>query len=257
MYKGKSIAVVVPAYNEERFIAKVINTMPGFVDRVYVVDDASTDSTHELVSQIIERRSRSEQGQTISLISHSQNGGVGAAILTGHEAALKDNIDVIAVMAGDGQMDPAILHQILDPVVEGRAEYAKGNRLSPGYNKEMSSWRRFGNFLLTVLNRIASGYWHISDPQNGYTAISADILRKLNFDSIYRGFAFENDMLVKLHVTGARVVDIYHPAVYRGQQSKIRYHSFIVKTSWLLLKDFLWRLWLEHIKRPFGKTNAG
>ena len=249
VYKGKNIAVVVPAYNEERFIAAVVSGMPDFVDGIYVVNDASTDSTLDIITGIARYEGR------VSVVNREIREGVGAAIISGHKEALRDNIDVMAVMAGDGQMDPALLYRILDPVVEGRAEYAKGNRLSlPGYKKEMSAWRSFGNFLLTILNRIASGYWHISDPQDGYTAISAEALRKLDLNGIYRGFAFENDMLVKLHVTGARVIDVSHPAVYRGQKSKIRYPCFIVKTSWLLLKDFLWRLWKEHGKRSSVKV---
>ena len=242
MYEGKRIGVVVPAYNEERFIASVINTMPDYVDKIFVVDDASTDNTWQIALNIAGQNGR------VSMVSRETRGGVGAAIICGHKEALKDSLDIIAVMAGDRQMDPDILHQILDPVVEGKADYAKGNRLSlPGYRREMSTWRSFGNFLLTNLNRIASGYWHISDPQNGYTAISSEALRRLDLDKIYRGFAFENDMLVKLHVAGARVVDVSHPSVYGRQQSKIRYPHFIVETSWLLLKDFLWRLKRENL----------
>lgn len=237
MYKDKKIGVVVPAYNEERFIESVINTMPDFVDKIYVVNDTSSDDTLEIISRLANQNGR------IIAVNRDRKGGVGAAIISGHKKALKDDIDVVAIMAGDGQMDPLVLHKILAPVVEGEADYAKGDRLSiPQHRRGMSAWRLFGNFLLTYLTRIASGYWHISDPQDGYTAISTETLRKLDLDRIEKGFAFENDMLVKLKVIEGRVMDVPHPAVYQGQRSKIRYPRFIVKTSWVLLKDFLWRL---------------
>jgi glycosyltransferase involved in cell wall biosynthesis len=253
MYKNKKIGVVVPAHNEDEFIASVIGTVPDFVDKVYVVNDASTDKTIDIVI------TRATQDKKLVVINRETNGGVGAAILSGHTRALQDDMDVLAVMAGDGQMDPAVLHNILDPVVDGKADYVKGNRLSiQEHRKEMPTWRTFGNFLLTWLTRIASGYWNISDPQDGYTAISAETLKKLDLDRIEKGFAFENDMLVKLNVVGARVTDFQHPAIYRGQHSKIRYYEFIAKTSWILLKDFFWRIWAKRLSSllpTFEKKN--
>ncbi len=244
-YRGKRIGVVVPAYNEERFIAGVVSTMPPFVDRIYVVDDASTDKTGEIASAI------SEQNNRVAVISRPGRGGVGASIISGHERALSDGMDIVAVMAGDGQMDPLILDKILDPVAGGAADYAKGNRLSRAeHKKEMPAWRAFGNLLLTNLTRIASGYGDIGDPQNGYTAISAGTLKRLDLKNIETGFAFENDMLVKLNAIDARVLDVPHPAVYRGQQSKIRYSRFIIRTSWVLFKGFFWRVREKRQKDP-------
>jgi glycosyltransferase involved in cell wall biosynthesis len=244
MYKEKTIAVVVPSHNEEKFIGTVIDTMPDFVDKIYVVNDASTDKTGEITATRIMRNNK------VVLINRQVCGGVGAAILTGHARALKEGMDVIAVMAGDNQMDPAILEKIIGPVVEGKADYTKGNRLSTAKDKkEMPAWRSFGNFMLTNLSRIASGYWHISDPQNGYTAIAAVTLKKLDLDLIEKGYAFENDLLVKLNVIGARVMDIPHPAIYRGQRSKIHYTKFIMRTSWILLKDAIWRIWVKYCRR--------
>lgn len=255
MYKGKKIAVVVPAYNEEKFIAQTIMTIPHFVDRIYLVDDASTDGTYEIASNIASQNGR------LTVIKRPKNEGVGAAIISGHKEALKDKMDVVAIMAGDGEMDPAMLDKVLDPVVEGKADYAKGNRFStPQHKNGMSAWRIFGSFLLTYLTRIASGYWHMSDPQHGYTAISGDTLQKVSLQQLYKSFAFENDMLVKLNVIGARVIDIAMPVPasvrYSKKHSKIRYPSFIVKTSWLLLKDFFWRLWVKYIRRPFNRNSS-
>jgi hypothetical protein len=113
----------------------------------------------------------------------------------------------------------------------------------------MPPGRALGNFLLTYLTRIASGYWNISDPQDGYTAISVETLKKIDLDRIETGFAFENDMLVKLNVVGARVTDVQHPAVYRGQHSKIRYSKFILRTSWILLKDSIWRIRVKYFRK--------
>jgi glycosyltransferase involved in cell wall biosynthesis len=244
MIKQKTIAVVVPAHNEEEFVASVIDTMPVYVDKIYVVDDASKDSTLEIIEN------KAKTCPRVVAIKRTVNGGVGAAILTGHARALKDKMDVVAVMAGDGQMDPAILDQILAPVIDGKADYSKGNRLSSAKDKEeMPAWRKLGNFLLTFLSRVSSGYWHLSDPQDGYTAISGEVLKKLDFNHIEKGFAFENNMLTRLNILGARVIDVPHPAVYRGQRSKINYLKFIINTSWVLLKDFIWRIWYKYFRR--------
>jgi glycosyltransferase involved in cell wall biosynthesis len=244
MYSNKKIGVVVPAYNEEKFIAKVINGVPKFVDKIYVVNDASTDETLALAL------GEAKNNDRVIVINHERNGGVGAAILTGHIRGLQDDMDVLAVMAGDGQMDPAILHDVIAPIIAGDADYVKGNRLSSRKTREeMPKWRLLGNSILTILTRVASGYTNITDPQDGYTAISASSLRKLDLSKIERGFAFENDILVKLNAIGARAIDIDHPAIYRGQRSKINYSKFIISTSWVLFKDYFWRIWVKYLKR--------
>jgi glycosyltransferase involved in cell wall biosynthesis len=244
LYKGKTIAVVVPAYNEEDFIADVIRGIPEFVDRVYVVNDASTDNTAKIAQSFVSRNDK------IKLINHQENGGVGAAITSGHLEALEKTIDIVTVMAGDNQMPPEYMPALLDPIVEGEADYAKGDRMSHSqHRKEMPKFRRLGTFLLTILTRISSGYWHIKDPQNGYTAISGKALSKIPLNRVYKGFAFENDMLIRLNLINARVVDVPHPAVYRGQVSKINYPKFIILTSWMLLTSWLWRIWKKYITR--------
>jgi glycosyltransferase involved in cell wall biosynthesis len=212
--------------------------MPAFVDRIYVVNDASTDRTLEISSDLAKRDGR------VVTVNREIRGGAGAAAISGLERALSEDIDIVAIMDGDGQMVPAILSRFLDPLVSGEADYAKGTRLSRWQDRrEMPLLRLFGNLLLTNLTRMASGYWHISDPQNGYTAMSSEYLRRIDLGKVERGFAFENDMLVKLSVAGAKVLDVPHPAIYRGQQSKIQYPGFIARTSWVLLRDLLWRLW--------------
>jgi len=152
-------------------------------------------------------------------------------------------------------MDPDMLMLLLEPIMEGRADYTKGNRLvSSGYRKGMSTWRSLGNYMLTFLNKIASGYWHIEDPQNGFTAITARSLAMLDLDRLYKGYAFENDMLVKLNVHDARVINISIPARYGRERSKIRYVPFILKTSLYFIEAVIWRSWNKYVVRlnPIG-----
>ena len=243
MYKGKKIGVVVPAYNEERFIEAVINTIPDFIDRIYVVDDASTDDTYKIASNI------ERQNGKLLVVKHKENRGVGAAIATGYKKALAEDIDIAVVMDGDNQMDPAQLPNLLTPIVEGNADYTKGDRMSRvGYSQGMTRWRRFGNWLLKWLTRIASGNYKIMDPQNGYTAMTQKVLRQIKLDSIYPYYGCYNDILVKLSVTGVRMVEVPIPARYQGEKSKIKYSRYIPKVSWLLLKSFLWRLRVKYFK---------
>jgi len=242
MYKGKKIAVVVPAYDEERFISKVLETIPEYVDRVFVIDDASNDKTYEIAVSIASRNNK------VMVVSLDKNCGVGGAITTGHKLAIQEDMDIVAIMAGDNQMDPSYLPSLLNPIIEGRADYTKGDRMSdPKHRKDMPKFRRFGTLLLTILTRISSGYWHINDPQNGYTAISTQALFRIPLNRVYKGFAFENDMLVRLNIIGAKVIDISHPSVYRDQVSKINYPKFVLTTSWILLTSWLWRLWVKYI----------
>lgn len=251
LYKGKSVAVVVPAFNEGRLAGETLDTVPRYVDRIYAVDDNSTDETLMIMLD------RAAQDTRIAVIKHNVNRGVGASIVSGYKVALQDGIDVVAVMAGDCQMDPKHLPRLLDPIVENEAWYVKGNRL---FNRElrsgMSSWRYFGNVVLTYLNKIASGYWDVVDPQNGYTAIKADALRVMDLDSLYPRYAFENDMLVKLNVHSIPVLNVPIPAKYGEEKSKISYVSFIVRTSAFFVRALCWRIWHKHIAKE-GATFDG
>ena len=157
-------------------------------------------------------------------------------------------MDIAAVMAGDNQMDPTYLPDLLNPIVDGVSDFTKGNRMKPGFWAGMSKWRLFGNILLNALSKIASGYWNIGDPQNGYVAISSDALSKLDLDNLYARYAFENDMMIKSNIAGLRMMSIYIPAKYGTERSHIRYGSFIVKTSYFLLKSFLKRVTIKFLK---------
>ena len=244
MYKEHKIGVVIPAYNEENHIKDTIETLPDFVDKIYVIDDGSTDRTAEIVKTLTDLR--------ILLLQHEVNKGMGAALVTGYKAALKDEMDVIVKMDGDNQMDPEQLPNLLEPIIEGKADYTKGNRLlSQEYRSGMSKWRFFGNSMLTFLTKIGSGYWQMMDPQNGYTAVSRSVLGRINLDSIYPYYGYCNDILAKLNVYGYRVMDIVMPARYGNEGSSIKYSKYIVKVSWMLLRDFFWRLKMKYVVLSF------
>jgi glycosyltransferase involved in cell wall biosynthesis len=243
--EGKRVAVVIPAYNEETLIADTIGSIPPFVDQIYVVDDRSRDATAERVRALSDGRVR--------LIEHEKNQGVGGAIVTGYKQAAEDGIDVTAVMAADNQMDPEDLEHLAGPVARGEVDYAKANRLFTGQAWELiPRYRYLGNAALSLLTKIASGYWHIADSQSGYTAVSLDYLRLLDLDRIYKRYGFPNDMLVHLNVWNARVRDFPSRPIYGvGERSGIRLRKVIPTISWLLVKGFFWRLREKYVIRDF------
>jgi glycosyltransferase involved in cell wall biosynthesis len=245
MLEGKTVAVVVPAYNEERLIGATLAGVPDFVDRILVVDDASTDATGE--------QARAGGDARVEVLRHEQNGGVGAAILTGYRRALEERVDVTAVMAADNQMDPEDLRVLALPVARGEVDYAKANRLISGEAwKVIPRTRYLGNAVLSLLTKIASGYWHVADSQSGFTAIGRPVLAQLDLDRIYRGYGFPNDMLVHLNVFSARVRDFPSRPIYGvGERSGIKLRKVIPSISWLLWKGFFWRLREKYVIRDF------
>jgi glycosyltransferase involved in cell wall biosynthesis len=247
-YRDATVGVVVPAYNEEAFVGDVVESVPAFVDRVYPVDDSSTDDTWSEITaaaaRVNERRAPTPPFDRVVVPHrHDQNQGAGGAAITGYREALADGVDVVASIDGDGQMDPQFLPAFLDPVVEGRVAYAKGDRLA-GHEHvaAMPRWRLFGNLLLTGLTRVASGYWRLRDPQNGYTVISREALAELDLDHLYERYGFLNDVLVHLSVDDRSVADVSHPAWYGEESSGIQYRSFVPRLSLLLTHRFVWRL---------------
>lgn len=265
MYKGKRVGVVVTAYNEAPFVGDVIETVPDFVDRVYAIDDSSPDDSWAEIQQVASRINETieseleiavadgGEGRRVVPIRHEENHGYGAAVKTGYRHAVDDDMDVVAVMNGDGQMDPAILDRIIDPVAEGEADYAKGNRLlHPNDRDGMSAFRFVGNAMLTGLSKFASGYWTIGDPQNGYTAISRETIEDLDLESITDQYGFLNHLLTHLNVNECRVADVAMSAVYGEEKSSIRYVPFVRFVSLLLLRSFLWRLKTRYVVQEFN-----
>jgi glycosyltransferase involved in cell wall biosynthesis len=245
MLDGKRVAVVVPAHDEERLVAETLGGIPDFVDRIYVVDDASSDGTEARAQELADPR--------LEVIRHESNRGVGAAIVTGYRRALEEGIDVTCVMAADNQMDPSELASLVGPVALGEVEYAKANRLFSGEAwKVIPRTRYLGNAVLSLLTKIASGYWHVADSQAGYTAISLDALRRLDLEQLYPRYGFPNDMLVHLNVQNARVRDVPSRPIYNvGEESEIKLRRVVPRISWLLLKAFWWRLGHKYVIRDF------
>jgi glycosyltransferase involved in cell wall biosynthesis len=189
----------------------------------------------------------------VEVIEHERNGGVGAAIVTGYERARDEAIDVTCVMAADNQMDPSELIALVEPVARGEVDYTKANRLFSGEAWRLIPRARYlGNAALSLLTKIASGYWHVADSQAGYTAVSLAALRRLDLDRLYRRYGFPNDMLVHLNVIDAGVRDVPSRPIYGvGEKSGIRIRQVVPRISWLLFKGFWWRLKEKYVIRDF------
>jgi glycosyltransferase involved in cell wall biosynthesis len=245
--EGKRVAVVVPAFDEEALLPQTLAGIPEFVDRIYVVDDASRDAT------AARARDAAALDPRIEVIERERNGGVGAAIVSGYRRAVEERVDVTAVMAADNQMDPAELRGLVELVAGGAVDYAKTNRLFSGQAWQvMPRYRYLGNAVLSLLTKIASGYWHVADSQSGYTAIGLRTLEQLDLERIYPRYGFPNDMLVHLNVWNARVRDVPSRPVYGvGERSGIRLRRVVPRISWLLCKAFAWRLREKYVIRDF------
>lgn len=235
MVRGNRIAVVVPAFNEADKIARTIRSIPGFVDHVIVVDDGSADPT----ARIAARSGR----RGIEVVVHDRNRGVGAAIATGYRRAQALGADATAVMAGDAQMDPADLPQLLAPVLAGEADYAKGNRFAwPGCWREMPLTRFLGNVVLSGLTRVATGY-RVFDSQCGYTVASRAALSAIDPDAMFARYGYPNDLLGRLARAGVRAVDVPVRPVYGpAWRSGIRLTTVVYPILFLLGRAFLLRL---------------
>jgi len=222
------------AYKVENQIRGALEGLPGFVDRVYVVDDGSPDRTSEVVRSLVHDRVR--------LIKHKTNQGPGGALSTGYRAALADGMQVVVKVDGDGQMPMDQMENLIVPIVERQADYTKGDRLSIARHRNgMPPFRFAGNLMLTWLTRVASGYWRLNDAQNGYTAISREALERIDL-GFYSYYGYLNDLLVQLNVGGHRMKDVTMPARYGTEKSSIRLGTYVPKVSLLLLGLFFWRL---------------
>lgn len=238
MKNGKKIAIVMPAYNEERLIENAISMLPDYIDRIIVINDASKDKTKEIVESL------SYLNNKILLINHEINKGVGGAIATGYKECIEESIDIAVVMAGDSQMDPRDLPELIKPIIHDEADFAKGNRLF-----WENSWRtipkiRFiGNSCLSLLTKLVSGYWDIADSQCGYTAINNKALNLINWDKMYKRYGQPNDLLVRLNIFNLKVVDVPVRPVYNiGEKSGIKPLLIIPKFIFLLTKLFFYRI---------------
>jgi glycosyltransferase involved in cell wall biosynthesis len=249
LLRNRRIAIVIPAHDEERHVAGVIEAIPEFVDLVVVVDDGSRDGTADRVQRLHHPR--------LALLQHSENRGVGAAIVTGYRFALEHGADVVGVMGGDGQMEAAYLPTLLSPVIEGSCDFAKGNRFfSRNSWRSMPLSRVIGNVVLSLLTKPASGYWHIFDAQNGYTAISATMIRRLPLHRLETGYQFENVLLVHLGAAGAVVTDVPIAAVYGEEESGIKVWRDVPAILWALLTGFLMRIRQRYLRQRVSPLGA-
>ena len=295
MLNNKTIAVIVPCYNEETQIRTVLETMPNFVDRIIVINDCSTDNTENVVKNFISNFSKknikisplinntkpnkfnraeivtekiqeneekkyvssttfnSNEEDSVVLINHINNSGKGAGIATGYKWAKDHGIDCTATMDGDGQMDPSELESICSPIINENIDYSKGNRLIHRSSLLVIPKIRFlGNSTLTILTKLASGYWKISDTQTGFTAISLKALNSIRLHKIYKGYGYPNDVLVKLNIAFCSIREVEIKPVYNvGEKSKMKILKVIPRISWLLIKAFFKRLWIKYLFRDF------
>jgi glycosyltransferase involved in cell wall biosynthesis len=245
VYRDRRIAAVVPAYNEEAHVADVIRTMPDYVDHIVVVDDHSTDGTAKAAESVGDPR--------VEVIRHERNRGVGGAIITAHRRALELGADIDVVLAGDGQMDPESMPSLLDPIVDDGYGFTKANRFfSRRSFAGMPRHRVIGNIALSFLTKLASGYWHIFDPQNGYTAITRESLELIPLDDIAEGYEFENDLLINLNIVEVRARDVQVNARYGNEVSGIQLRRVVPAIMWLLFRGFWKRLIWKYTVRSFS-----
>jgi len=249
MYKGKKIALVIPAYNEQRLIKPTLEGAPKTVDKVYVVDDASTDNMLQVVRSIMKKDKR------IELIRHKKNRGPGIAIINGYKQASLDGFDIAVVIGGDNQMDLADLPNFLDPLLSGEADYTKGNRFLLGGNayKDMPRRRFFGNSMLSMMTKMSSGYWKIFDTQDGYTAITKEAIDRVDWRKAMVGYGYVSDFLILFNVYNIRVKDVPRRAIYlKGErQSQINVLKYILTVGPRLVRKFFWRINTKYFFQDF------
>jgi len=242
---AERIAVVIPAFNVERYIGAVVTSIPGAVSDVVVVDDASTDGTVRVLEELDERR--------LVVVRHQENRGVGGAMSTGYLRALELGADVVVKMDGDGQMDPEHIPLLVEPILHGEADYTKGNRfLHTAELRQMPGTRRAGNLGLSFLTKVASGYWDVFDPTNGYTAIHANALRVIEWERIDRRWFFETSMLIELGRARAVVKDVYLPARYAEELSTLSARRALVGFPSRLLAAMIRRIWFRYFVTDFS-----
>ena len=242
MIEDKKIAVVMPAYNEELLIEKSIDSVPSEVSKIIVINDLSKDRTKEIVENKI------KGNQKIVLINNKKNYGVGYSIVEGYKKAYDLDCDIAVVMPGDAQALPEDFYNLIDPVVKGSVDYTKGNRLKyKGVSNIMPKHRFFGNTLLTLLTKFASGYYHIMDPQMGYTALNLRIFPYLELTKLIKRYGYPGHLLYILNLSDAKVSDVEVKPHYGEEKSGIKLLTFIPKLIYLLIKLFFSRVFKKLI----------
>ena len=251
MYRNKKISLVIPAYNEEKLIKPTLENVPLIIDKIYVVDDCSPDNQNFVIEKCAEKDAR------IELIKHEVNQGPGGAIITGYLQSSKDNYDIAVVVGGDYQMPLDEINNLLDPVIDGKADYVKGNRFLlsklDDTLKKMPKIKLIGNWVITALTKIASGYYKIMDVVDGYTAITKDAIDVIDWSKAWAKYGYPMDFLIRLNAYGFKTIDVPRTAIYlEGErQSQIKGFSYALKVSPMIIKGFLWRLHFKYMYLDF------
>ncbi len=251
MYNKKKIAVVIPTYKSKNHIRKVIETIPEWVDKIIVVDDKCPESSGKFV------QNEFHDNQKIIVHFNDINLGVGGATINGYLISINNDIDVTVKMDSDGQMNPDYLERLIEPVCNEKAGYAKGNRFVDFKSlKAMPKARLFGNSILSFMTKVASGYWNIMDPTNGYTAISNDLLKKINLDALSKRFFFESDILINLNIHNIIVRDIPIPALYGDEESTLSIRNTILRFPFHLMKGAFKRFFYKYLIYDFNMVSV-
>ncbi len=241
----ENIAVVIPCYEARSHIINVISDIPAFVSKIYCVDDACPEATGKKIEEECD-------DPRVIVIYHDKNFGVGGAMVTGYQAALEGNAKYIVKIDADGQMDPSIISRFVDPIINGQADYTKGNRF---YKLEdlssMPIIRLFGNALLSFMSKFSTGYWRIFDPNNGYTAIHSNVLKHIPLTKISKSYFFESDMLFRLNTLRAVVIDIPMQSKYDDEISNLSIFSSLIEFSFKHLLNFIKRIFYNYFLRDF------
>ena len=251
MYRDKKISLVIPAYNEEKLIKPTLEGVPELIDKVYVVDDLSPDNQNEVILKCAKKDPR------IELIKHEINQGPGGAIISGYLQSSRDGYDIVVVVGGDNQMPLDEVKSFLDPIIDGKADYTKGNRfLLSNFRdtlEKMPKTRLIGNWIITALTKIASGYYKVMDVVDGYTAITKTVIDSIDWTRAWKRYGYPMDFLIRLNAHGFKVMDIPRTAIYLPgeRQSQIKGFQYALKVSPMLIRNFFWRLKFRYIYLDF------
>ena len=246
MYKNLKIAIVVPAYNEEKLVDKTIKSIPDFVDKIVAINDCSKDNTEKILRKL------EKVDKRIYVINNEVNIGLGGSMIKALKYLMDTDIDIIGVMAGDAQMDPKYLAPMIDEQIITAADMVKANRFMHSEAlKTMPTYRRLGNIFISILTKFATGYYSVFDSQNGYVIYKTDAIRKISLDFIGNRYEYENTMLLALSISRAKVVDFPIPALYGEETSTINLFGTGFRTLNSLNKGFWKRIYYKYILMNF------
>jgi len=240
-----NISVVIPSYKVSKYILDVIKDIPEFVNHIIIVDDKCPQNSGQIA--------KTSSDSKVIVCYNEKNLGVGGAVITGYKKALELNSDIVIKIDGDGQMDVNYMQKLIQPILDGKADYTKGNRFTDFKAlRAMPKVRLFGNSGLSFLVKAASGYWNLMDPTNGYTAINKHALEELDLDNIAKRYFFESDMLINLNIENAVVVDVEIPAKYGDEESSLSITKTLVGFPPKLFKGLCKRIFLKYFIYDFN-----